>query len=348
MFVVKPAVRALALLLAFAAGFGAVARVIGTFAPPLGGGGAGSEAEWWGDHPEFDTILIGSSRTNRQVIPRLFDETMAAAGIQTRAINLARDGMRPPEDGFVLDEALARRNAPLRLVVMELNPVEMRITDADLETEREIAWHDADRMRILWMRVWSGAGGDERRIGRRLSDWWGNLRYFGTHAQLWLWAQSRVGVGSGLVEQRLRLQTAPTRRHADLGPLGDGFRAAAGDDQLDARERKHFASALATMQGGRRITTGDGATQFHLREWARRVRALGARLVIVSPPTTKMDALQPDPGLDAWFFDFSDPVQYPELFAPEHRRDEGHLNMQGSMIYTRLMAEQIARRLRAD
>ena len=45
----------------------------------------------------------------------------------------------------------------------------------------------------------------------------------------------------------------------------------------------------------------------------------------------------PLPGEDLVFLDFSDPARFPELFAPEHRQDSGHLNARGAEIYSRLV-----------
>ena len=58
---------------------------------------------WLLEHgDDYDTFLVGSSRTYRQIIPELFDELMAAGGHPTHTFNLGFDGMRPPEDSYVL------------------------------------------------------------------------------------------------------------------------------------------------------------------------------------------------------------------------------------------------------
>jgi hypothetical protein len=72
----------------------------------------------------------------------------------------------------------------------------------------------------------------------------------------------------------------------------------------------------------------------------RRKRALaaryGAELVLVAPPVPGRTFV-PMPGGDQVFLDFSDPARFPELFAPEHRQDGGHLNARGAEIYSRLV-----------
>src|SRR5687767_418937 len=50
----------------------------------------------------YDTLIIGSSRLYYQVIPSLFDELTAQAGVPTKTFNAAVAGMGPPEDSFML------------------------------------------------------------------------------------------------------------------------------------------------------------------------------------------------------------------------------------------------------
>ena len=49
-------------------------------------------------HPnDYDTLFVGSSRINYQVIPASFDEFARAAGLPTKSYNAGIAGMRAPE-----------------------------------------------------------------------------------------------------------------------------------------------------------------------------------------------------------------------------------------------------------
>lgn len=81
-----------------------------------------AKVEWLRTHgDDYDTFFLGSNRIYRHIVPRLFDELMAARGESTRSFNLGFDGMRPPEDSYVLEEVLAHRTKPLKYVIVEGN-----------------------------------------------------------------------------------------------------------------------------------------------------------------------------------------------------------------------------------
>ena len=63
-----------------------------------------------------------------------------------------------------------------------------------------------------------------------------------------------------------------------------------------------------------------------------------------------VEIFRPEPavGKDVIFLDFSDPAKYPGLFAAENRRDSGHLNAKGSVLYSRLVAQHLAAALREN
>jgi len=75
----------------------------------------------------YDTLFVGSSRVFWHIIPREFDAAMAEAGQPTRSFNLGYTSVRPPEDSYVLEKALASRAAPLRFVVVEADDIALEI-----------------------------------------------------------------------------------------------------------------------------------------------------------------------------------------------------------------------------
>lgn len=67
----------------------------------------------------------------------------------------------------------------------------------------------------------------------------------------------------------------------------------------------------------------------------------GVEVVLVFPPSTK--SAKSSGGLE--ILDFDDPATYPELFEPDARMDETHLNAQGAALFTRLIARSVRSRL---
>jgi len=68
---------------------------------------AGEKIRYLGLHGnQYDTIFTGSSRVNFQVLPSIFDEALAASGRPTKSFNAGLLGLRPPEQGYFLDEVL--------------------------------------------------------------------------------------------------------------------------------------------------------------------------------------------------------------------------------------------------
>ena len=98
---------------------------------------------------DYDVLVIGSSRTYRQIIPQVFDQATAEAGKPARMFNFGIDGMRPPEDTYVLEKALALRKKPLKLVIVECNNIRFEMRDEDAGTVRAIHWHDWKRLSTM-------------------------------------------------------------------------------------------------------------------------------------------------------------------------------------------------------
>ena len=340
--------RMLFLAGAFCVGFAAVAAVFSHTVTQRHVRGVSARLKLWAARPEFDTILIGSSRMNRQVIQRTLDAAMARDGFPIRSCNLSSDGMRPPEDGFVLDQALAARRAPLKLIIVEINPIELTVTETDADTDRVVYWHDTTRMQTLWSRAWAADLEGVFRLDKRITDTWRNLRHFAGHFRYWIWSGVRAGRGSDMLLAALNVDAAIVEDADEIGPNQDGAPGFRADDSMSVAETREYQTKLRKYAESRvRSTLGDHASQAELVRKATAARSRGARLVLVAPPAARERSLRPLKEVDAIFLDYTDPQKYPALFLPEHRRDPGHLNEKGAEIYTRQLAEDLSAALRA-
>ncbi len=327
-----------AFLVAYALGCG----LLGRFAPEPTVPMVSPKLDWWRAHAEeFDTLIIGSSRTYRQVVPSLFDAAMAAGGVPTRSYNLGIDGMRAPEDGYLLAQALAAHRGPLRYVIMECNSLKMEVPDDNADTLRAVYWHDLPRMGALLRLCFApDYTGERRSIGKRISSGWGNLRHYSDHAKLWAWRSAHVGSGNERLLAAIGIvPSAPT--FIEVGKAKDGYRAPTTAERMSGKLLRDYEKRLAEILAQPSVATdyGDAESQRELLRKCALVTAAGARPIFLAPPLLAPAVFTPADS--TLFLNFALPARYPALFAIENRRDSGHTNSAGSALYTRLLAESL-------
>jgi hypothetical protein len=324
---------------AFVLGFALVAAALTAWLPAVRPQPIEAKLDWLAAHGErYDTFFIGSSRIYRQIIPELFDSEMERLGIQTKSFNLSADGMRPPEDELVLERAFRSRKSPVLFLVSECNPIDSGLSEEDSGTARAVHWHDTPRLMRLWRSCWTEAPSKPwtRRVPRILR----RLRDFPVHAQHWILNCVRLGQGNAVLLERL-FEPRPLDESKHVGAAG--YRPPRNSEQMTGSVlrayQKHFAAALKTPA---RLDTGDSESQAAI-DWKKALaEGHGGELVLIASPFFRPEIFVPEKRAGIMLLDYSDPERYPSLYAPENRRDPGHLNVRGAEIYTRLVARQIA------
>ena len=330
---------------AFVAGFVLIASVLSRAVPAVHPPQIGVKLDWLEAHgAQYDTFFIGSSRVHRQIIPDLFDTEMAALGVKTNSFNLSGDGMRPPEDEFVMERAFTGRTAPVRLLLVECNPLESSIADDDAGTARTVYWHDARRMLRLWRNCWTPSCAPEPKATRYVSRVWKRLRDFPEHIQHWAWNAGRLGQGNEKIVEMLF--GAP--KIDGTWKIGtDGYNAPKTAELMSGSAlRAYGKDVAAVIKSPPLLDYEDVESQVALAWKKALAEKMGARLVLIGSPYARGTVFAPRDRIP--FLNYSDPAKYPELYAPENRRDPGHLNVRGSEIYTRLIARQIAEALKTQ
>ncbi len=313
---------------------------------------------------EFDVVFVGSSRVMNQISPRIFDQTMAAAGCPCRSINLGYPGMFLPESSFLVERLRALHPARLRAVVVELSNHTPRRNEEPVLMAREIYWHHPAETALACATVLTDPSPDfsvEERAGQI-------GRQFGILVRCLL----HLGSGWDLLEhvqsasRRQASATTPTRE--TLGPDLDGFSpltTTLGQGTSNAFKTGGGPADLAQYQASVVVlraqtnspppttlpsTPGAGFGEKITREilardlFARQAASLSAAgiapVYFVAPVTTRepsflqLAARGTIPRLLA----FNDPIAYPDLYRPEVRADRYHLNAQGAGIFSRLLA----------
>jgi hypothetical protein len=339
-------VKALRNLLLFAASFALVCVGIGQLLPPVQVPIVTPKLEWLAEHgDDYDVLLLGTSRTFRQIIPEMLDAELAAAGYPVRSFNLGIDGMRPPEDTYVLQKALAKRTKPLRFVLVECNAIRLVQRDEDRDTLRAVYWHDWARTVTLFRRAFL-ADPKKRRLSDRLRKFAEAWPDFSDHAAYWMWNNSNLGRGHELLTEWLSPEPPKPLSKADIGKAKDGFVPASVPDEMNPAQRAKYDRGLQSLiersAKGSVLDEGDLVSQDELRAKQRLIERAGSKMILIIPPFIGERFFHPKPGSGLpSAIDFSSPHKYPELYLPEHRADAGHTNPAGSKIYTRLLAREL-------
>ncbi|MBK6427918.1 MAG: hypothetical protein IPF82_17545 [Blastocatellia bacterium] len=293
----------------------------------------------------YDAVFIGSSYVYREFVPARFDSFAAGAGAPTSSFNMGIPGMDPPETYWLVDRALASGDHRFRFVFIELDSLHSRVRPANLHTRRFDAWHDAAGTLAAIRGV---SAGDTSR-GKKIKD-------VASHIEAFVRRAAFIGRGRGLLGAPL-LDDAGTEKAPPLGMLSDGYVSlddeqakvfALRRDMFGAFEEDRYEEKLAELRAGVENEDGEGRViDFEielLRNVVDRVRATGARVILVVPPclSTRAELIRRAREIDgATVLAFNDPDRYPELYDPELRFDVGHLNAAGAERFTMLLAESV-------
>jgi hypothetical protein len=301
---------------------------------------------------DYNTLFIGTSRINYQVIPAEFDQLTKAAGVPTESFNAAVAAMRPPEDAYFLDQLLAARPQRLRWVFVELGWIRASISDDQIGTVRAQYWHDWPRLWLIWQSVTQLKPSEKKRTPKRV---WREVREplaeFPQHAMLFLREMTNLGRGDILTRQLLYppidwRPTLPNYLGPDLAGWVETSRGEAMTPENQAMFEKERADRLAEPA---KPDFGDPVSQRALDEMIAKIERSGATPVIVIPPITskKTFAVTPERARRTMVLDFNDLQRYPELYENKHRIDTHHLNTAGAKVFTRLLAERFIEEAKA-
>lgn len=297
-------------------------------------------------HDDYDTLLLGSSRIAYQIIPSIFDAETTAHALPTRTFNAAIAGMNPPEDAYFLDTILRHPPRSLRWVVLELASLGTGV-DRTRGTIRSVYWRDWERTALVFRRLLAPRI-DSKKTGwkftrQRLVEEWPRLLDF-----LEMWGERATNLGRGTpFTDRLLKPHAP----AEETTFEDGgWVRADRPEPMAGSDLAEYQRELAERREKPAVEhSSDAVSQESLARMIGKIERLGARAVLVVPPTTSKRNFVPLPATmsRSLVLDFSDIEKFPELYRLEHRLDTDHLNTEGSKIFSRLIARRIAEESRA-
>ncbi len=294
---------------------------------------------------EYDTLFIGTSRINYQIIPAEFDQLTSAAGMPTKTFNAAVAAMRPPEDAYFLEQLLAARPENLRWVFIELGWLRAAIGDNQKGTMRAQYWHDWPRLWSIWKSVTQLKPSEKSRTPKRI---WKEIRKpmaeFPQHIPLYLREMSNLGRGDILTRQLLYepMDWRPTLPNYLGDDLAGWVETGRGEGMTphDLADLEEERAARLVQPAAKDF--GDPVSVETLQEMLADVRRAGATPVLIIPPVTskKIAAVPPKIAQETMVLDFNDLPRYPELYENQNRLDTNHLNTAGARVFTRIVAER--------
>lgn len=332
----------------FAAAFVASALFIGARLPFPDVPEAGDKHAYFAQHGlPYDTLFFGSSRVEIQIAPAIFNRRMAELGHPLTAFNAGISAMTPPEDAYFFDALMRLPHPRLRWVFVELMPVWLKVDAGRREGGRLAYWHDWERLTVLWPGFVSEFRQTTKALGgkkQRQKMWLARLAEYGEpvgqyleHVQLFLQREVHLGAAVPLAARFAASAPAPS------STIGDGWvetpRVIAGADLAD-----YERTSAERRQTPQYAKPGNPAGAVALRRLLEKIARTGAVPVLLVPPRTGATRFEPPSDIrqSCILLDFSDPREYPELFALENRLDGEHLSAAGARVFTRLVAEHFA------
>jgi hypothetical protein len=164
------------------------------------------------------------------------------------------------------------------------------------------------------------------------------------HARYWFMREINLGCGTEVLVRWLELpgsheDNGRSSKEKDAGwsPSRGAIQQMVGEGR--ARYERAYADRLAEPAVKDR---GDAVSQESLEHMLAAVAKAGAKAVLIIPPTPVARNFYPtvEREKELTILDFTDVHQNRELFIPEHRIDEDHINTTGAQFFT----EDLARR----
>lgn len=292
---------------------------------------------------EFDTIFIGSSRTNHQVSPAIFDDIMRKNGRPTRSFNFGIDGMNFPESGYLLEQALKTQPANLKWVFVELDELQTNWSFQGEGSRRALYWHDWKRTSLVLRKV----------LGARTNWLWLPSLQKLLHAMFHRGPRGLVvfhtsefqknftNLGRGADVWDYFSRGHPIGRVNWLGLASDGYRPM--KKKMGPAQVPEYDKILSRAMSKTKPELVSVYTEKASRQCAAEIRRHGAIPVFLVQPTptvqTELTFRGDPPGA---VLSFNNARLYPSLFRSDGRIDIAHINKPAAEEFTRLVAARFA------
>lgn len=298
---------------------------------------------------EWNTYFFGSSRVHDQIDPKRFDELVnKQTEEEVHSFNLGAQGTFPPQSYFLFENFLeSRLSEGVKYCFLEVREV-ARLLPANRTPPNHSYWMNIKELSFVLPMVLSDSTTSlaykQTQVIRNLTGYVKNMLHLGHFAA--------------------QLTNPNYYDEACLGPEKNGFlpleyqyettndpvlRAALSKkrqlleekpENLDRRRHRHLEGHL--------VDSAVYYSEIHRDRLLRMIESAkgkGIQLILLyissgpnQAPERAIQLLRSLPKANV--IDLADPAKYPELFAVENAFDIGHLNDQGSRIFTTHLANQ--------
>jgi hypothetical protein len=115
--------------------------------------------------------------------------------------------------------------------------------------------------------------------------------------------------------------------------------------EMSAADLANYENVLSSMRKKMEPVPLHPLFRTALNDLIAEIRAASAEPIFVITPTLYSYENFAEAPSGTTLLPFNDPVAYPELFDPAHRFDGAHLDEEGAMLFTDILASRLAGRL---
>lgn len=284
-------------------------------------------------------VFVGSSRTAYHANPQVLENVLAESGSPMTAYNLGYPGCRAIELPVVLANTFrADTQNAIRYVFIQMEDFNREYNDSMTRSKRAIRAHDLNSIAILTKHYFDN---DDLSLlqqlqftMRRLSMFWrlqSNLGFGGDALDDWIQGGSRED--SMLRRRVARYDKGYRALVREEMPKHPGVRAI--ENILQSQPE------LSQLPEGRRNKFADSdASRQLIRKVCQMVRSHGAIPVFVETPPNRNESVFAAyrEGEIEHMIELNNDQKFPELYSVENYFDFGHLNAEGSEMYSQSLA----------
>lgn len=355
-------VYSLIFLLALISSSGLINTVLLSSATPPYLGDISIKFQYFTEHKDdYDVIFFGPSTTYQEVIPKVFDESMAANGKNVRSFNFGIMAANVAEMDFYLQKILALKPANLKWIFLDC------VVDSFMEnaptSAKNVYWHTPIKTIESFQLIAESNYTLKEKIG---------VVYANSISFLYRW----LGIGYFSNFWQQRADTLPSFGLQKV-MSGDKLLQEAGYYSMDwmksSEEWKKIFQSNYLESYQRRLKQAksgfferDNTSTYPLNSYAIKIiKKIVSRIdnfgkisknkvepIFFIPPILDSDADHSsimrayDLGYISTLFAFNNPNTFATLYELDRRSDGRHLNHQGAQEFTRALAAKFSQHLK--
>jgi len=282
-----------------------------------------------------DIYFLGSSVTNRQIMPNVFDSLLHH---RHHSYNLGSDGTLPPQSLYLF-ESLIKQDSSISTVFIELNNLDHFGRNL-LRTKKKYYLHPGH--------LWTFA---KYVIGTDISLFH-KLGIFGLYGYSYLENILWIGMRTDL----LKYYSNPSAiSYSLIGENEDGHIPMPGEKTKSKEMLDRLPEYMRRISEDYKKAINDLKTndfsynkqsKIYFEKYIKLAQQHGIHLIyILNPIEFAFEDAEHMVGLMQMLpsknkIDLANPYLYPEFWALENRWDEGHLNEKGSLLFTIALAQK--------